>query len=702
MKESTQRVSSADDARRGVLLFFLLYTILVVGTFQDYGISIDEPTQAEYGRHLLDWYCSGFQDRGVLSAPGRTWLYGGLFETLATAAVDLSPLPHYETRHLLNSVIGILGVLAAYRLGVMFGGMPAGLLCALMLILTPRYYGHTFNNPKDLPFAVGYLWSLYCIIRHGQEMPHPSLRTTLLTGLSIGLTLAIRVNGVILFAYWFVASTITLLPTLKSRGLPLRTILQGLAGFGVAYTTMVLFWPWAQVNPLSGPITAIRLFSRFDENHHSLFEGEYIDSLDLPVSYIPTWLLIGLPEAVWIGVIALIVARYRFGRRSQNAGLMSMLVVGFAFPCAYALFNKTPLYDGLRHMLFVIPPLVILSGIGLVSLDRLLVVPRSRLAFRALVVLALSLPAVEMIRLHPFQTSYFNHASGTLDRNWTRYDSDYWMTSYKQGIQWITQNYPVPEGRKLRITGLFPSGVFDQEQSETHLPVLSWQNPDLYLGSVRFHNHLVIPGEPVHIVRAGEAELLYVIRPDSTYAEDPMFEPKRFVDIDRLWVFSRSAPYAEKNGDLPLAIYRYGQYAESAARVDRPDDVIKARAKAAILSIATHGGLEATDDPDQMNALAEEAIRRGEFGLAATILEQLVAGHSDQTSTKNWLVALWGSGQFERGLPLSAKYVETHPNDIDGLALQAMMMQGLGHPDADAFIVRLKALYPNHERIRSL
>jgi hypothetical protein len=689
-------------------IFFVICAALVVATFQDYGITRDEPIQVDYGRHLLNWYASGFQDDGVLSSRGRTWLYGGLFETVATAAASIAPLSHYDTRHLLNAAIGILGIAAAYRLGALAGGTPTGLICAVMLLLTPRYYGHMFNNPKDLPFAVGYLWSLYFIIRHAREMPRPSLKLALLTGLSIGLTLAIRVNGVILVVYWLVADAVALSPYYKSRdGLDIPQILSRiLPALGLAYATMIAFWPWAQVNPVTGPLDAIRLFASFDENHHSLFRGEYIDSLNLPLDYIPTWLFIGFPEILWLGSICLMVVLFQQRRRMPDLDLLAALSAAFLFPCLYAMLNRTPLYDGLRHLLFAMPPLVVLSGIGIVSLGRMLDTPRLRTMFQVLVATSLFLPASEMIRLHPFQTSYFSHLAGTLNRNWNRYDADYWMISYKQGLKWVLAEYPKPENRRLRVAGLFPGGVFDQIPSAQHIAVNPWEDPDVVLGSVRFGDHRVIPGETCHIVRAGAAELLYVIRPDSAYASHPMFAANEFIDTHRMRVFSRGAERAEAQGDLPNAIYRYATYAEAASRQGKEEDALKAEAKITYL-FAANPQLDpkssvSDDRPDVVNAAAEEAIRRGQFELAGRLLGKLLGERSSQKYEKNWLVALWGSGQFARGLEESGKYLQHYPNDVDGLVLKGMMMIGIDHPHASRYVDSLKIAFPDNGRIQSL
>ena len=64
--------------------------------------------------------------------------YGGFFDALAEAASRWSPLGHYETRHLVNALFGMVGVLSAYLLARSLAGTVAGLLAALFGRQVPR------------------------------------------------------------------------------------------------------------------------------------------------------------------------------------------------------------------------------------------------------------------------------------------------------------------------------------------------------------------------------------------------------------------------------------------------------------------------------------------------------------------------------------------------------------------------------------
>jgi hypothetical protein len=215
----------------------------------------------------------------------------------------------------------VLGVFAAYKLGTLAGGKATGILSVIFLVLTPRYYGHAFNNSKDIPFAVGYLWSLYFIVRLLRELLRPTVLTVLSTGVAIGMSLGVRITGLLLLAYLFLMATIILIRLYRSgddRPGVLPLLEQFTILCAVAYVTMFVFWPWAQAHPLGGPVDAFNVFTSFAEEHFTVFGGVYVSSLEIPREYALTWLSLTLPETTAIG-LAFLVSGIIYRKRSDLA-----------------------------------------------------------------------------------------------------------------------------------------------------------------------------------------------------------------------------------------------------------------------------------------------------------------------------------------------------------------------------------------------
>src|SRR6185503_3501093 len=103
----------------------------------------------------------------------------------------------------------------------------------------------------------------------------------------------------------------------------------------------------------------------------------------------------------------------------------------------------------------VMPILASLAGVAVVTF--LASRPRPILVGLAMAALAVSwlVTLADMRALHPYQTMYFNRlVAGGLGNAWTRYETDYWCLTYKEGTDWLVKRYSgarCPE--KIRVAG---------------------------------------------------------------------------------------------------------------------------------------------------------------------------------------------------------------------------------------------------------
>src|SRR5262244_79621 len=182
------------------LAVVIVATALVLATFRDYGVTWDEDAHNWYGNFVLGYYLSFFDDKTALHWRDL-YNYGAVFDTMAAALNRISPIGVYETRHLLNGLVGILGLIGCCKLARAVAGARAGFIATLFLLLTPNYYGQMFNNPKDIPFAVGVVWALYYMVRIVPVLPRPPLRLLTKFGVVVGMTMGVRVGGLILLCH---------------------------------------------------------------------------------------------------------------------------------------------------------------------------------------------------------------------------------------------------------------------------------------------------------------------------------------------------------------------------------------------------------------------------------------------------------------------------------------------------------------------
>jgi Dolichyl-phosphate-mannose-protein mannosyltransferase len=417
---------------------------LIAGlTFRDYGLGWDDYTHAEYADLLLRMYGSGFKDTAALSF-ANLYMYGGGFDMAAALLHKVIPLELFETRRLLGAVVGVVGLAVTWRLGRRLGGPLAGLAALLLLALCPTFYGHMFMNPKDAPFAVAMMVLLMGLVRLAEEYPAPSPRTTLIVGFGAGLSLGCRVLGGLALIYAAVGFLPLLHEEIRKQGLReaayrfVHVVYVLLPALIFGYLVMGLIWPWSIMEP-GHPLEAVTYFSHFFEKPwKEMFDGALVSVPDMPWSYLPTLFALQLPEVLLgllaAGVVMSLMSLSRADVTARRKTILLMLTLAATLPLVVAMVKRPALYNGIRHFIFVIPPMAVLAGFAFArTMDWLGEKRRSwQPVALAVFTFGLLLPLSEMIRLHPYQYTHFNHIAGTVRGADDLFMLDYWGLALKQ------------------------------------------------------------------------------------------------------------------------------------------------------------------------------------------------------------------------------------------------------------------------------
>src|SRR5262249_49071868 len=97
---------------------------------------------------------------------------------------------------------------------------------------------------------------------------------------------------------------------------------------------------------------------------------------------------------------------------------------------------RPAMYNGIRHFVFVSPPLAVLGGLAAAWLiEAAQQRPLLRAAIVGVIVTGIAAPVVAMAKLHPYEYTSFNWASGGVRHARGRYMLDYWGLSFKQASQ---------------------------------------------------------------------------------------------------------------------------------------------------------------------------------------------------------------------------------------------------------------------------
>jgi hypothetical protein len=425
-------------------------TIVAFATFRDYGLGWDDYTHSQYGALLIDLYKSGFKDRRALSFV-NLYMYGGGFDMIATLAAKVLPFGLFETRRLIGAIIGIIGMFATWRLGRRLGGPFAGLIALVLVATCPLYYGHMFINAKDGPFAAEMAITLLGLVRAFEEYPRPKPATLALCGVGFGLSIGARVLGG--FALMEAVFPLPLILAIRARAAGLkaaraecgRFLLPFIPTAVFAYLLMGLVWPWGVVSPLN-PFRAVEYFSSvFEKPWRELFDGQLIPVDDMPRSYVPTLFALQVPELMLLLGVCGLIGVLIFVTKSKDSSTAGAgrraaffsVALAAILPIVIAVATRPVVYNGIRHLAFIMPPFAVLGGLAAAWIaPRLQAYGRTATIAGSLALLAgLASPIVDMVRVHPYEYTDYNHLAGGVEGARKNFMLDYWGLSFKQAAQ---------------------------------------------------------------------------------------------------------------------------------------------------------------------------------------------------------------------------------------------------------------------------
>jgi hypothetical protein len=414
------------------------------------------------------------------------------------------------------------------------GGKRAGFFALIFLLLIPNYYGQMFNNPKDIPFAVGGVWASYYMVRILPSLPRPKLRLVVKLGLAIGLALGVRIGGLLFLCYlglllalsagWQAAAARRLSVAVAAGWTSLWRVLLPAAAIGFAM--MLLAWPWGQQSPIGNPLHALAFFSHQQFPYSTLFDGRFVSAADLPWDYLPTYIVLALPELVLALLIAAVVLAATGLARGlarpdllqRRAVVLGLFLLGFSivFPVAYAIMIKAVLFDGMRHFIFVLPPIAVAAALAMDRAVKML----SGLPYRQPIYAVLGLYGIAhvttMVLLHPDQYVYYNAFVGGVDGAQRNFKLDYWANSYAEavhGLETYLQNQYGAEFEEREFTVAvcgppvsakyyFPGNFRFVHRRET---------ADFFIAFTKDNCDHALPGRPIYRVQRMGALLSVVL-----------------------------------------------------------------------------------------------------------------------------------------------------------------------------------------------
>ncbi|MCS6928943.1 MAG: tetratricopeptide repeat protein [Saprospiraceae bacterium] len=422
----------------------MLLCILAFGA----GINADDKFQNAYSAKLINYYTTLGRDTSALNVPeGNMHLYGGFFElvtgfTNKALGFQEEDMGYHHVRHLFSAILGWVAILAAGLLARLIAGWPAGVLTLVLLLLSPRFVGDALVNPKDIPFAAGYMLTLYHMAALLQQMPRPSRWHWIGLVAGLAISLSVRAGGLLNFAYlFFFAALFFLLKHGRKGFFEVKLLRQYAVTVGsaavVGYALALLFWPFALQAPLTHPWLALTKFSDLEIAIRVLYDGTNIKSNLTPWHYPIKWIALTIPVAVLVGFGGCFLLLPRLLRRYQPLWVVLVLFAAI-FPIFYVIYKNATLHDGWRHLTFAYPPMAVAAGVFWSELFHIFSSKRIALLAIGTALTLLMADAIIFLARYPrISYLYFNPIAGGLKGAYGNYETDYWGISIRQGVEWL-------------------------------------------------------------------------------------------------------------------------------------------------------------------------------------------------------------------------------------------------------------------------
>jgi hypothetical protein len=411
------------------------------------GISIDDSRHVT--RVNVYWeqglYDTEQEIRRAGGMPPEAYVYGpatALIQHAANRAVGQDAPRHaertassYTVRHLVVAGIGILGLLAVAAIAcLLLGHWHWGVVAAGALAAVPLWTGYAMFNSKDIPVATGHSLATLALVMLATDERTSRPRWLALSGVTLtaGTVLMVGTRPG-MWASLAASTTILIVALLWVRAMRGRILTTVVTALVSSYLILWVIYPRVFGNP-------VRML--WNSANGSASYGDFGNPNGrsfLLIHTLTDWPLILLALA-GAGTAAAVVKAVQLvrARSIESVGLLLVGSQAFTLP-VLILITGSPLYQGLRQVLFTVPAYAVLAAIGVAALlgpAR----TRRRGVLVVATVLGLALPVAVQIAMFPFQYFYVNVAGEAVG---VPTDNDPLGTSYRAALPHLPETVKV-------------------------------------------------------------------------------------------------------------------------------------------------------------------------------------------------------------------------------------------------------------------
>ena len=418
-----------------ILILFATYCSISIG------FSWDEFTLSNQGKIAINYLFS--LGRVEPENLFRREFYSPIYYGLRYLLIQAFPINfHIEAGHLVNLFFSITAVVGLKKLCENLFNKKVGIIAFIILFFFPAFFGHMGFNSKDTIIAFCHIWIFYFVLKYIQTHKKKYLNFVgLLAAVGTGINLFFLGSLIPLFIF-FVIEFFFLNKLNKNKILPKKIIIDILFCILIFYASLVLFWIDTHENILIMPL---KLFSEWAFSDlwrgypYLLLNGEYFNYSDIPKSYLLINVLMRSPEYLLLSYLfflfSLVYSPNYFSKKIKLFNYKFIIILSMLFyPFLLLYFTPFSIYDGLRHVLWMIPYLCIIPALTIFYLWEKINLKKIKLLFGFLIITAFFF-LFNFVMTTPYQYTYLNAFSGNKKNHYNKFENDYWGGSIKELIK---------------------------------------------------------------------------------------------------------------------------------------------------------------------------------------------------------------------------------------------------------------------------
>lgn len=416
--------------------FFFIYFFIGIYSFKDYGVNIEEHTQVYSGfywlNYIYDFFNINFLKNDLIEKLAKIssdknlpnpqiYTYGPVFD-VPVAFLELLfrgiDSPFFYFRHLLIFSIYFLSSIFVFKIfKLRFKNFFVCIFGTILFIYSPRLYGDSFHNNKDILFLSLIIFSIYFFFKF---LKKNNIKYILLFALFSALSTSTRVIGLFLPVSVLIFLFFDNINKESKNKFFIYLIIIFLSYLFFLY----VHWPYLWSAPLDNFLNYLYKSSNWIYSYFILFNKQYLLTTGLPDSFIYVWVAITTPifnlVLFFLGTFFLLKRFFKrfisielFNHnmnsdlwRSKNEMIDNFILLNFFAILSFLLFLHVPFVSGWRHVYFLN---FFLIYIGTFYLHLLFLRFKNIDKLIASIILILIVPNIyKVIVFHPFQSLYFN------------------------------------------------------------------------------------------------------------------------------------------------------------------------------------------------------------------------------------------------------------------------------------------------------